>query len=144
MENEINSIEKTIAEHLVKKINIEPSNFWGLNYSLDEQNNFKFINEIDSSLIQKLINSEYNSSNIDLKKLGKSITSWCLDNIYEDVTQSQIKLQRELEHSSYGAPTGAYEIDQAYWAIFRESFNHIDFSLVAKYVLEFFSSESNK
>ena len=52
MENEINSIEKTIAEHLVKKINFEPSNFWEMKYTIGDKTNLEIFNEIDQNIIK--------------------------------------------------------------------------------------------
>ena len=54
-EIEINSIEKTIAEHLVKKINFEPSEFFKMNYTLGVETNLEIFNEIDQNIIKSLI-----------------------------------------------------------------------------------------
>ena len=141
--NEINSIEKTIAEHLVQKINFEPSAFFKINYKLGVETNLEIFNEIDQNIIKSLIGTDASSLDIDYVKVGESIAKWCMSDVYRNVRNSEIKLSRELEHTSYGAPAGDHIIDECYWGIYIESLKHLNFTEIAKHSIKLILINNN-
>ena len=144
-EIEINSIEKTIAEHLIKTISLESSNFWEIVYTLGGETNLDFFNEIDQSIIKSLIGTEASALDIDYEKVGKSIEGWCRFSVYDSVISSEYKVAHELAHTSYGAPSGVTIIDECYWGIYMESLDHLNFTEIAKYSIELMlKSHNNK
>jgi len=149
MENEINSIEKTIAEHLVQKIDFSETYYlriFEMKYTIGDEINFNFLNEIDPNTIISLIGTDASSLEMNYEKVGESIAKWCLSDVYRNVRKSQRKLDKELEHTSYGGgPHGDPIIDECYWGIYYESLKHLNFTEIAKHSIEMIlKSRNNK
>lgn len=132
IDNETKNIEQIIAEHLVKKINFKPSDFFKIKYTLGIETNLEILNEIDLNIIKSLIGSDKSSLDVDYEKVGEFIAKWCLSDVYRSVRNSEIKLARELEHTDWGFPSGDHVRDECYWGIYFESLKHLNFTEIAK------------